>query len=66
MSENDGEVRVGSESAGYRLTTETLVFGGPTITATDIAVATRRADIGDRALTRRLSKETVRRGMERM
>ena len=38
---------VGPESVGYRLTTEALVFGGSTLTATDIAVAAGRADIGD-------------------
>ena len=52
VSENGGEVQVGPESVGYRLTTEALVFGGKTVTATDIAVAAGRADIGDRARTR--------------
>ena len=38
---------VGPESVGYRLTSEALVFGGSTLTATDIAVAAGRAQIGD-------------------
>lgn len=38
---------VGPTSVGYRLTTDALVFGGTTLTATDIAVAAGRADIGD-------------------
>ncbi|GAA1061852.1 hydantoinase/oxoprolinase N-terminal domain-containing protein [Agromyces bracchium] len=38
---------VGPESVGYRLTTEALVFGGSTLTATDIAVAAGRAEVGD-------------------
>ena len=66
VSEHGGEVRVGPESVGYRLTTEALVFGGSTITATDIAVAAGRGDIGDRALTRHLPKDTVQRGIERI
>ncbi|MGC5076307.1 hydantoinase/oxoprolinase N-terminal domain-containing protein [Agrococcus sp. DT81.2] len=38
---------VGPSSVGFRLTSEALVFGGSTLTATDIAVAAGRADIGD-------------------
>lgn len=44
----DGRVRIGPDSVGYRLTEEALVFGGNTLTTTDIAVAAGRADIGDR------------------
>ncbi|TCC17404.1 hydantoinase/oxoprolinase N-terminal domain-containing protein [Kribbella speibonae] len=45
-SDND-LVTVGPRSVGYRLTEEALVFGGRTLTATDIAVAAGRADVGD-------------------
>ena len=38
---------VGPASVGYRLTSEALVFGGSTLTATDVAVAAGRAEIGD-------------------
>jgi len=38
---------IGPRSVGYRLTQEARVFGGPVLTATDIAVADGRADIGD-------------------
>jgi N-methylhydantoinase A/oxoprolinase/acetone carboxylase beta subunit len=45
----DGDdVRVGPDSVGYKLLTEAKVFGGDTITATDIAVKLGRADIGDK------------------
>ncbi|RJL35507.1 hydantoinase/oxoprolinase family protein [Bailinhaonella thermotolerans] len=37
----------GPRSVGYRLTSEALVFGGGTLTATDLAVAAGRAEIGD-------------------
>jgi N-methylhydantoinase A/oxoprolinase/acetone carboxylase beta subunit len=40
-------VSVGPESTGYRLTEEGLVFGGRTVTATDLAVAAGIARIGD-------------------
>ena len=39
---------VGPRSVGYRLTREALVFGGATLTATDIAVAAGLAEIGNK------------------
>ncbi|WP_347755400.1 hydantoinase/oxoprolinase family protein [Agrococcus sp. ProA11] len=47
---------VGPTSVGYRLTTDALVFGGATLTATDIAVAAGRADIGDADRVRHIDK----------
>ncbi|MBK8082679.1 MAG: hydantoinase/oxoprolinase family protein [Devosia sp.] len=38
---------IGPQSVGYRITSEGLVFGGSTLTATDIAVASGKAAIGD-------------------
>ncbi|SDK80427.1 N-methylhydantoinase A/oxoprolinase/acetone carboxylase, beta subunit [Nonomuraea maritima] len=55
-------VQVGPDSVGYRLTEEALVFGGRTLTATDLAVAAGLADIGDRSLVRHLDRDLVRRG----
>jgi N-methylhydantoinase A/oxoprolinase/acetone carboxylase beta subunit len=43
----NGGVRVGPDSVGYRLEEEAIVFGGKTLTATDIAVATGRVNLGD-------------------
>ena len=40
-------LRIGPESVGYRLPEEALVFGGGTLTTTDLAVAGGRASIGD-------------------
>jgi N-methylhydantoinase A/oxoprolinase/acetone carboxylase beta subunit len=56
--------RVGPDSVGYRLSSEALVFGGPTLTATDIAVAAGWAEIGDPALVSHLPRETVRRALD--
>ncbi|CAF1298365.1 unnamed protein product [Rotaria sordida] len=39
VNENDGSIRVGPDSVGYRLDQAALAFGGQTITATDIALA---------------------------
>jgi len=52
-------VRVGPRSVGYRLLTEGRVFGGDTLTATDIAVAAGYADIGDRDRVRNLDRRLV-------
>ncbi|MDQ4502311.1 hydantoinase/oxoprolinase family protein [Sinomonas sp. ASV322] len=57
---------VGPESVGYRLTTEALVFGGSTLTATDIAVAAGRASIGDPAKVAHLDPSLVRRVLDRI
>lgn len=37
----------GPDSVGYRLTSESLVFGGRTLTASDVAIAAGRARFGD-------------------
>ena len=43
----DGDLTVGPDSVGYELTTRGLVFGGDTLTTTDVAVAAGLAAIGD-------------------
>ena len=52
-------LRIGPESVGYRLTEQGLVFGGETLTTTDLAVADGRADIGDRRRVDGLEHSTV-------
>ncbi|WP_301126570.1 hydantoinase/oxoprolinase family protein [Streptomyces cacaoi] len=54
-----GRAAVGPESVGYRLTERALVFGGDQLTATDIAVAAGRADIGDPARVAHLERSLV-------
>ncbi len=49
VMEEGGGVRVGPRSVGFRLTEAALCFGGETLTATDIAVAAGRIDLGNRA-----------------
>ena len=46
--ENNGALSIGPQSVGYELTSKSLIFGGYTLTATDIAVARGNLDIGDR------------------
>ncbi|KAK8038346.1 d-amino acid hydantoin hydrolase (hydantoinase) [Apiospora phragmitis] len=43
---DDGKVTVGPGSVGHYLTREALVFGGKVVTASDIAVAVGRAQMG--------------------
>jgi N-methylhydantoinase A/oxoprolinase/acetone carboxylase beta subunit len=59
LVEYDGR-RVGPSSLGYRLESEALVFGGRTLTLTDIAVAAGVADIGDASAVAGLPASTVR------
>lgn len=44
------QIAVGPESVGYRLSQDALLFGGQILTASDIAVASGRADFGNKAL----------------
>ncbi|MFD7617430.1 hydantoinase/oxoprolinase family protein, partial [Streptomyces sp. NPDC059802] len=60
----DGET--GPRSVGFRLTEEALVFGGTTLTATDLAVAAGRADIGDRSRVAHLDPEFTARALDRI
>jgi N-methylhydantoinase A/oxoprolinase/acetone carboxylase beta subunit len=59
----DKEVRVGPDSVGYRLTEEALVFGGQQLTATDLAVAAGRAQIGDRGRVQFLPSRLIEEGL---
>lgn len=47
---DEDALRVGPDSVGYRLTEEAMLFGGATLTASDIAVKTGQAAFGDAAL----------------
>lgn len=58
-----GRFEIGPDSVGYRLRERSLVFGGDTLTATDLAVAAGRADIGDRSLVAHLDRAMIEEGM---
>jgi N-methylhydantoinase A/oxoprolinase/acetone carboxylase beta subunit len=61
----DGQT-IGPQSVGYRLVTEGLVFGGDTLTATDIAVAAGAASIGDPGRLHDLDGQVVESAMRRI
>jgi len=62
----NGNVTVGPRSVGYRLIDEAMVFGGSTLTATDIAVAAGRAVIGEPSEVERLDPQLVKGALERI
>ncbi|KAE8148607.1 hypothetical protein BDV25DRAFT_141618 [Aspergillus avenaceus] len=64
--EPPGTVTVGPESVGPGLLTESLVFGGKTVTATDIAVADGYCVIGNPIGVKRLSPEFVSASLARI
>jgi N-methylhydantoinase A/oxoprolinase/acetone carboxylase beta subunit len=61
----DGD-RIGPRSVGYRLLEKGLAFGGDTLTATDIACAAGRIDLGDRSRLAGLAHGLVARTLARM
>lgn len=64
VRDGDDGVTVGPDSVGYELTERALVFGGDTLTATDIAVAAGHADIGERSRVTGLDAALVNRATE--
>jgi N-methylhydantoinase A/oxoprolinase/acetone carboxylase beta subunit len=52
-------VTVGPDSVGFRLRTEALIFGGDTLTASDIAVASGHAEFGDASKVSGLSSALI-------
>ena len=60
VRKTDGVAKIGPDSVGYRIHEEALVFGGATLTATDIAVRARALpSIGDARLVDAIDDETT-------
>ena len=62
----DGGDSIGPQSVGYRLVEEGLVFGGDTLTTTDITVASGAADIGDASAVASLDDNLVETAVQRI
>jgi len=62
----DGGATIGPRSVGYRLVTDGLVFGGDTLTTTDIIVAAGTADIGDAGKVADLDSNVVDTAVEKI
>ena len=53
--------RVGPQSVGFRLNERALIFGGDTLTLTDVAVAAGRIDLGERACAVHIGADIITR-----
>ena len=62
-SHADGSVTVGPDSVGYEITKKALVFGGDTMTATDIAVRLGMVELGDKSKVADIPQETADKAM---
>jgi N-methylhydantoinase A/oxoprolinase/acetone carboxylase beta subunit len=60
----NGAVTVGPDSVGYELVRQALIFGGEALTASDIAVASGRANFGDSAAVARLDRALVAQALD--
>ncbi|KMW60272.1 N-methylhydantoinase (ATP-hydrolyzing) [Candidatus Rhodobacter oscarellae] len=66
VRETEQGVAVGPDSVALKLTEKALVFGGDTLTTTDVAVAAGLAEIGDKTKVAHLSKELVGQALDRL
>jgi N-methylhydantoinase A/oxoprolinase/acetone carboxylase beta subunit len=66
IREKDGEVTVGPDSVGYQITDKAFVFGGNVLTATDIAVHSGYAEIGDPSRVKHLDKPLAEKAMAKI
>lgn len=60
VRQRDNDVSIGPDSVGYQLTSRSKVFGGDTLTTTDVAVA-GGLDIGDSSLVSDVTPEMIQR-----
>lgn len=60
----DGRITVGPDSVGYQINEKALVFGGDTLTATDIAVRLGMYDLGDKSNVSHIDEGFARKAME--
>ena len=59
-------VKVGPQSVGYRIVTEALIFGGSTLTTSDIEVAAGRAELGDKSKVAHLAPDLLDRTQKKI
>jgi N-methylhydantoinase A/oxoprolinase/acetone carboxylase beta subunit len=59
VQSKDGAVTVGPESVGYRISAKALVFGGSTLTATDVAVVSGKFSLGEPQNVSAIEKDII-------
>jgi len=59
--ESSGDIKVGPTSVGYRIVTEALIFGGKTLTTSDVVVASGRYELGDKSKVAHLTPDFIAR-----
>jgi N-methylhydantoinase A/oxoprolinase/acetone carboxylase beta subunit len=64
--ETGGAIKVGPTSVGYRIVTEALIFGGTTLTTSDVVVASGRYDLGDKSKVAHLTPDFIARTQARI
>ena len=62
----DGTIKVGPTSVGYRIITEALIFGGTTLTTSDVVVASGRESLGAASKVAHLAPDFVARTQARI
>ncbi|MGR9159381.1 hydantoinase/oxoprolinase N-terminal domain-containing protein [Rhizobium leguminosarum] len=60
----DDGARIGPDSVGYEITSRALIFGGDTLTTTDIIVAAGLEDIGDRSRVAHIPARTIKTALD--
>lgn len=63
VNQSNAGLEIGPRSVGYEIARRALVFGGDTLTATDLAVAAGMCDIGDPELVKGLAPALVAAGV---
>jgi len=59
--ETDAGIKVGPTSVGYKIITEALIFGGQTLTTSDVIVAAGSAELGDKTKVAHLTPDFIAR-----
>jgi N-methylhydantoinase A/oxoprolinase/acetone carboxylase beta subunit len=54
--QDDGAFTIGPDSVGYQLQEKSMIFGGDTLTTTDVAVALGKVELGDASKVAHLDK----------
>lgn len=60
------DVTVGPTSVGHAIQCEALVFGGRTLTATDIMVAAAKVKLGDETMVQRVPQSTIQKAQRQI